>query len=82
MHLRVDLRPFCCQVRWSLVSFLPTYFTFLMPMKIWEMAKRGGYTLNISGRRELEGKIRQGTGGIWLELSILKMVPRSEAPPL
>jgi hypothetical protein len=51
-------------------------------MKIWEMAKRGGYTLNISGRRELEGKIRQGTGGIWLELSILKMVPRSEAPPL
>jgi hypothetical protein len=24
--------------------------------KIWEMAKRGGYTLNISGRQELQEK--------------------------
>jgi hypothetical protein len=37
--------------------------------KIWEMAKRGGFTLNISGRQELEGAIRRKRGGIWLELT-------------
>ena len=37
--------------------------------KIWEMAKRGGFTLNISGRQELQDKIRKGGGGIWLELA-------------
>jgi len=29
----------------------------------------GGFTLNISGRQELQEKIRKGTGGVWLELT-------------
>jgi hypothetical protein len=33
------------------------------------MAKRRGFTLNISGRQELEEKIRKGIGGVWLELT-------------
>jgi hypothetical protein len=37
--------------------------------KIWEIAKRGGFTLNISGRQELEEAIRRRRGGIWLELT-------------
>jgi hypothetical protein len=37
--------------------------------KIWEMAKRGGFTLNISGRQELEEAIRRRRGGIWLEFT-------------
>ena len=37
--------------------------------KIWEMAKRGGFTLNISGRQEMEQALRRKRGGIWLELT-------------
>lgn len=37
--------------------------------KIWEMAKRGGFTLNVSGRREIEEALRKRRGGIWLELT-------------
>jgi hypothetical protein len=37
--------------------------------KIWEVAKRGGFTLNISGRQDLEEAIRRKRGGIWLELT-------------
>ena len=30
--------------------------TFADDQKIWEMAKRGGFTLNIAGRQELEAR--------------------------
>jgi hypothetical protein len=33
------------------------------------MAKRGGFTLNIAGRQELQEAIRKRGGGIWLELT-------------
>jgi len=38
-------------------------------MEIWEIAKRGGFTLKIAGRREIEGALRKGGGGIWLDLT-------------
>jgi hypothetical protein len=37
--------------------------------KIWQVAKRGGFTLNICGRQELQEQIRKGSGGVWLELT-------------
>jgi hypothetical protein len=37
--------------------------------KIFEIAKRGGFTLNIAGREEIEAAIRKGVGEIWLELT-------------
>jgi hypothetical protein len=37
--------------------------------KLFEMAKRGGFTLNLAGRQEIEEAIRKKRGGIWLELS-------------
>ena len=37
-------------------------------MKIWEMAKRGGFTWNIAGRQELGAALRKGVGGIGLDL--------------
>jgi hypothetical protein len=48
---------------------LPRKVMFEDDQKIWEMAKRGGFTLNISGRQELEEAIRRKRGGIWLELT-------------
>jgi hypothetical protein len=37
--------------------------------KIWEMTKRQGFTLSISGRRELQKAIRRRWNRIWLELN-------------
>ena len=48
---------------------LPLKLTFADDWKIWEMAKRGGFTLNIAGRQEIEEAFRKGVGGIWLDLT-------------
>ena len=37
--------------------------------KLVELVKRGGFTLNISGRQEIEDAIRKKRGGVWLELT-------------
>lgn len=37
--------------------------------KLFELLKRGGFTLNISGRQEIENAIRKKRGGVWLELT-------------
>ena len=37
--------------------------------KLFELVKRGGFTLNISGRQEIEEAIRKKRGGVWLELT-------------
>ena len=37
--------------------------------KLFELVKRGGFTLNITGRQEIEEAIRKRRGGIWLELT-------------
>jgi hypothetical protein len=37
--------------------------------KIWEIAKSGGFILNITGRQEIEEALRKKQGGIWLELT-------------
>ena len=34
--------------------------------KLFELAKRGGFPLNISGRQEIEDAIRKKRGGVWL----------------
>ena len=37
--------------------------------KLFELVKRGGFTLNISGRQEIEEAIGKKRGGVWLELT-------------
>jgi len=37
--------------------------------KLFEMLKRGGFTLNISGRQEIEAAMRKKSGGVWLDLT-------------
>ena len=37
--------------------------------KLFELVKRSGFTLNTSGRQEIEEAIRKKRGGVWLELT-------------
>ena len=48
---------------------LPRTLTFADDRKIWEMAKRGGFTLNIAWRQEPDAALRKGAGGLWLDLT-------------
>ena len=47
---------------------LPPKVVFEDDRKIWKMAKNGGFTLNISVRRDIEEALRNRRCGIWLEL--------------
>jgi len=38
--------------------------------KLFELVKRGGFTLNICGRLEIQDAIRKKRGGVWLELTL------------
>ena len=53
---------------------LPRTLTFADDCKIWEMAKRGGFTLNIAGRQELEAALpkEQGASGWTLRQSNMR----------
>lgn len=59
----------CQFVEEDLKTPLPKSLIVADEKKVWEMAKRGGFSLNIAGRQELEEEIRKGSGGIWLELT-------------
>ena len=37
--------------------------------RLFDLLKRGGFTLNISGRQEIEAAIRNKSGGVWLDLT-------------
>ena len=69
MHFILRKGWFCQFLEEDLKTALPKTLRFTDDKKIWEMAKRAGFTLNISGRRGLEEKIRKGSGGIWLDLT-------------
>ena len=69
MHFMFRKGWLCQFLEEDLKTPLPRKVMFEDDQKIWEMAKRGGFTLNISGQQELEEAIRRKRGGIWLELT-------------
>ena len=69
MHFLFRKEWLCQFLKEDLQTPLPRQVRFTDEKKIWEMAKRGGFTLNVAGRQELHEKIRKGNGGIWLELT-------------
>jgi hypothetical protein len=48
---------------------LPKKLSFPEPQKIFDLAERGGYAMNLEGRQALEHGIEKGRGGIWLLLT-------------
>jgi hypothetical protein len=53
----------------DLKTALPRRLTMQHPEKIFELAERGGYPMNLEGRQALEHGIEKGRGGIWLLLT-------------
>ena len=80
MHFMFRKGWFCQFLEEDLKTPLPKTIRFTDDKKIWEMAKRGGFTLNIAGRLELQEKIRKGTGGVWLELTPEQYAKLREKP--
>ena len=48
---------------------LPRKLSVNDPAKLFEIAERGGYRLNLEGRQAMEHAIKSGRGAIWLELT-------------
>lgn len=48
---------------------LPRKLNVNDPAKLFEIAERGGYRLNLEGRQAIEHAIENGRGAIWLELT-------------
>ena len=69
MHFVFRKGWYCQFLEEDMKTPLPRKLAFADDRKIWEMAKRGGFTLNIAGRQELEAALSKGVGGIWLDLT-------------
>ena len=53
----------------ELTRALPRTVVLPDDKKLFEMLKRGGFTLNIAGRQEIEAAIRKKSGAVWLDLT-------------
>ena len=69
MEFRFRQGWFCEFLEEDRKTLLPRTVMFAEERNLFEIMKRGGFTLNISGRREIEEAIRKKRGGVWLELT-------------
>lgn len=60
---------FCQFLEADRKTLLPRTAVLRDERKLFELVKRGGFTLDISGRQEIEEAIRKKRGGVWLELT-------------
>ena len=60
---------YCQFVEADLRTPLPKKLTFPVSDRIFELADRGGYVMNLEGRQTIEHGIEKGRGGIWLLLT-------------
>ena len=81
MHFMFRKGWHCQFLEEDMKTLLPRTLTFAEDRKIWEMAKRGGFTLNIAGRQEIEETLRKGVGGIWLDLTAEQYAKLRSADP-
>jgi hypothetical protein len=69
MHFMTQSGWHCQFLEEDLKTPLPRRLNLVTPDKLYEIAERGGYILNVEGRQALQQDIDKGRGGIWLELS-------------
>jgi len=72
---------FCEFMEEDLKTRLPRTVILADEKKLFELVKRGGFTLNISGRQEIEEAIRKKRGGVWLELTPEQYAKLRQATP-
>lgn len=53
----------------DLKTSIPVRLNLVRQEKLFEIAERGGYKLNLEGRQAIQRAIDIGRGGIWLELT-------------
>lgn len=69
MHFMLNRAWHCQFLEEDLKTPLPRKITLSDQEKLFEMAERGGYLLNLEGRQAIENAIHNGRGGIWLRLT-------------
>jgi len=69
MHFVFRKGWYCQFLEEDMKTPLPRKLAFADDRKIWEIAKRGAFTLNIAGRQEIEEALRKGERGMWLDLT-------------
>ncbi|UWZ85166.1 hypothetical protein [Occallatibacter riparius] len=60
---------FCQFLEQDLKTPLPKKLHFKSQEKLWEIAERGGFNMNLEARQSLDHGIEIGRGGMWLDLS-------------
>lgn len=58
----------CQFLEQDLKTSLPVELNLARQERLFEIAERGGYRLNLEGRQAMQRAIDMGRGGIWLEL--------------
>ena len=69
MHFQTQSGWQCQFLEEDLKTPLARRLNLVSQEKLFEIAERGGYVLNLEGRQALQQAIEKGRGGIWLELS-------------
>jgi len=69
MHFQTQSGWQCQFLEEDLKTPLARRLNLVSQEKLFEIAERGGYVLNLEGRQALQQGIDKGRGGIWLELS-------------
>lgn len=69
MHFQTQSGWHCQFLKEDLKTPLARRLNLVCQDKLFEIAERGGYILNLEGRQALQQAIDKGRGGIWLELS-------------
>lgn len=59
----------CQFLEQDLKTSLPVSLNLVRREKLFDIAARGGYRLNLEGRQAMQRAIDMGRGGIWLELT-------------
>lgn len=60
---------YCQFLEEDLKTPLPKTTTLDDPARLFEIAERGGYLMNLEGRQAIDHAIENGRGGVWLRLT-------------
>jgi hypothetical protein len=69
MHFQSQSGWRCQFLEEDLKTPIPVRLNLLSEDRLFDIAERGGYKLNLEGRQAIRRAIETGRGGIWLELT-------------
>lgn len=69
MHFQTQSGWQCRFLEEDLKTSIPVRLNLIREKRLFEIAERGGYRLNLEGRQAIQRAIDMGRGGIWLQLT-------------